>query len=95
MTRLLAKKGERDPLAVLTERVGQHDIEEIDVVVGGGNYGWPIKEGSACFDQNGADLGFAFAADTCPGEPAAELIDPIAEYGHDEGIAVVGGFLSR
>ncbi|MFP3915781.1 MAG: PQQ-dependent sugar dehydrogenase [Actinomycetota bacterium] len=75
--------------------VGQNDIEEIDVVVAGGNYGWPIKEGSACFDQNGADPGFAFAADPCPGSEDRDLIDPVAEYDHSEGIAVVGGFVYR
>ena len=30
--------------------VGQDDLEEVDVVVAGGNYGWNIKEGSFCFD---------------------------------------------
>lgn len=75
--------------------VGQHDIEEVDIVVSGGNYGWPLKEGSSCFDPNGADQGFAFAADPCPGTEGLDLIDPIAEYGHDDGIAVVGGFVYR
>lgn len=75
--------------------VGQNDIEEVDVVVPGGNYGWPLKEGSACFDQNGADPGFAFEADPCPGTEGLELIDPIAEYDHQEGIAAVGGFVYR
>lgn len=74
--------------------VGQNDIEEIDLGVAGGNYGWNIKEGSFCFDPNGADPGFVFecGADDVPEE--VELIDPIAEYDHDEGIAVVGGFVS-
>lgn len=75
--------------------VGQNDIEEVDVVVAGGNYGWPLKEGSACFDQNGADPGFAFHADPCPGTEGADLIDPVAEYDHEDGIAVVGGFVYR
>jgi glucose/arabinose dehydrogenase len=39
--------------------VGQDDIEEVDVVVAGGNYGWNIKEGSFCFDPNGSGPGFA------------------------------------
>jgi glucose/arabinose dehydrogenase len=72
--------------------VGQNDIEEIDIVVAGGNYGWRIKEGSFLFDPNGDDLGFV--TDRSPGEPAG-LIDPVAEYDHDEGIAVVGGFVYR
>lgn len=76
--------------------VGQNDVEEVDVVVSGGNYGWPLKEGSSCFDQNGEDEGFAFASDPCPGTEGLALIDPVAEYDTDEeGIAVIGGFVYR
>lgn len=73
--------------------VGQNDIEEIDIGVPGGNYGWRIKEGSFCFDPNGTGRGFVFACQ--PGDAPAGLIDPIAEYDHDEGIAIVGGFVYR
>ncbi len=72
--------------------VGQNDIEEVDVVVAGGNYGWRIKEGSFCFDPNGADPGFVTDDASC-GPP--DLIDPVAQYDHDEGIAIVGGFVYR
>jgi glucose/arabinose dehydrogenase len=81
--------------------VGQDDIEEVDVVVAGGNYGWNIKEGSFCFDPNGNNPGFAFAADPCPNEPPG-LIDPVAQYNtadsldaNADGRAVVGGFVYR
>jgi glucose/arabinose dehydrogenase len=73
--------------------VGQNDIEEIDLGVAGGNYGWREKEGSFCFDPNGPDPGFVFECG--PGDAPEGLIDPIAEYDHDEGIAVVGGFVYR
>jgi glucose/arabinose dehydrogenase len=79
--------------------VGQNDIEEVDVVRAGGNYGWPIKEGTFLFDANGTAPGFVFA--DSPGAPAG-LADPIAEYDHaslvagvPEGIAAVGGFVYR
>ena len=72
--------------------VGQNDIEEIDIGAAGGNYGWNHKEGSFFFDPNGNDAGFV--TNTDPGVPPG-LIDPIAEYDHDEGIAVVGGFVYR
>ena len=72
--------------------VGQNDIEEVDVVTKGGNFGWRIKEGSFLFDPNGAQPGFVTARS--PGKPKG-LIDPIAEYDHDEGVAVVGGFVYR
>jgi glucose/arabinose dehydrogenase len=73
--------------------VGQNDVEEIDVVFAGDNYGWNLKEGTFCFNSNGDDPGFVTE---CVSElGATELIDPIAEYDHDEGIAVIGGFVYR
>jgi len=72
--------------------VGQNDIEEVDVVTKGGNFGWPVKEGTFLFDQNGADPGFV--TENRPGFPPG-LISPVAQYDHDEGIAVVGGFVYR
>jgi glucose/arabinose dehydrogenase len=79
--------------------VGQNHIEEVDgPLVQGGNYGWVPKEGSFLFNQAGFALegtgsdGFPFAFS--PGQPPG-LIDPVAEYDHDEGVAVVGGFVYR
>ncbi len=69
--------------------VGQNDIEEVDRVFKGGNYGWPIKEGSFYFDPAGTNNGFITSQPVraVPGN----LVDPIAEYDHSEGIAIVGG----
>ncbi len=76
--------------AMLLTDVGQNDIEEINIGMAGANYGWNIREGSFCFDPNGAGRGFVFS---CPAVPG--LVDPIAEYDHDEGLAIVGGFVYR
>lgn len=82
--------------------VGQNDIEEIDNVRKGGNYGWPIKEGTFLFDD-GACLAdhHAFVYENSPGSPRG-LIDPIAQYDHVDGegapetrVAIVGGFVYR
>jgi glucose/arabinose dehydrogenase len=78
--------------SLLVGDVGQNHIEEVDVVTKGGNFGWRVKEGSFLFDPNGDQPGFV--TERSPGVPAG-LIDPIAEYDHDEGIAVVGGFVYR
>ncbi len=90
---------------LLVADVGQNDVEEIDRVTVGGNYGWPLKEGSFAFDQNGAANGFV-TADSVPGP----YIDPVSQYDHCagpvsptlagpcpvlEGIAVTGGFVYR
>ncbi len=88
--------------------VGQNDIEEVDVVRPGRNYGWPVKEGSFLFDNNGAGAGFVTGRS--PGSPAG-LVDPVLEYDHTapggvrcgggapptacQGIAVVGGYVYR
>jgi len=75
-----------------TGDVGQNDIEEIDLVVPGGNYGWPIKEGTFLFDDRGSDRGATTA--NSPNAPAG-LIDPIAQYDHDEGTSITAGFVYR
>ena len=67
--------------------VGQNKIEEIDQIIKGGNYGWHVKEGTFLFDPATG----AITANS-PGFPT-NLIDPLAQYDHDEGIATVGGFV--
>jgi glucose/arabinose dehydrogenase len=62
--------------------VGQGNWEEIDLVVLGGNYGWNIREGAHCFEP-------------ASGCQTAGLIDPIAEYGHDVGFSITGGYVYR
>ena len=84
---------DRDTGTLWAGDVGQNDIEEVDIVESGDNYGWRIKEGTFCFDPNGDDPGFVF--DCGPGDAPPDLIDPVAEYDHDEGIAVIGGFVYR
>lgn len=72
---------------------GQNNIEEVDLIVKGGNYGWNVKEGSFWFDSVSENLGRVV---TGPVRPApADLIDPIAEYDHGEGSVVVGGYVYR
>lgn len=72
--------------------VGQNAVEEIDVVLSGGNYGWRHKEGSFNFVFNGNQAGYVTDA---PLAVPAGLLDPTAEYDHDDGTAVVGGFVYR
>jgi glucose/arabinose dehydrogenase len=87
--------------------VGQNDIEEVDRVHRGRNYGWPVKEGTFLFDMGGPTTpGFVTA--NSPGSPAG-LSDPVSQYDHTapggvrcgtpdappstcQGIATVGGF---
>ncbi|MHC4140802.1 MAG: PQQ-dependent sugar dehydrogenase [Planctomycetota bacterium] len=72
--------------------VGQNDVEEVDIVVAGGNYGWSHKEGSFHFIPNGASFGYVTDR---PQDAPEDLIDPVAEYDHADGIAIIGGFVYR
>ena len=69
--------------SLIVADVGQRLVEEINIVNKGGNYGWNLKEGSFKFDPAGVELGLPLD------DPA--LIDPVAEYDHDDGISVIGG----
>ena len=85
--------------------VGQNDIEEINRVIKGGNYGWAIKEGDYLFNMTNGPAGPAGTIGSppgyfSPGAPAG-LIDPITgpkgilEYDHNNGISITGGFVYR
>jgi glucose/arabinose dehydrogenase len=72
--------------------VGQLNIEEIDRIVRGGNYGWAFKEGTFLFNRLNGQI--SVGPDPIPG-----LIDPISgplgtlQYDHGDGIAIIGGFV--
>jgi glucose/arabinose dehydrogenase len=65
--------------------VGQNQWEEVNVQPagsrGGENYGWPIMEGTRCFQ-----------ADTCE---QSGLTLPVADYSHAQGCSVTGGYVYR
>ncbi|MEC7583333.1 MAG: PQQ-dependent sugar dehydrogenase [Planctomycetota bacterium] len=63
--------------------VGQDAYEEIDRLVAGGNYGWPVREGFHAFPK-GRD-----------GSEDPEFIEPVAEYPRGDGISVTGGHVYR
>jgi glucose/arabinose dehydrogenase len=79
--------------------VGQNNIEEINRITLGGNYGWAIKEGEYMFDRSNGSIG-APPGNHSPGLPAG-LIDPIQgtlatmQYDHGDGISITGGFVYR
>lgn len=64
--------------------VGQGEIEEIDIITAGGNYGWRFYEGTQEYDNSGST------------PPNPTFIPPIFEYSHASGgVAVIGGYVYR
>ncbi|SFE34253.1 sorbosone dehydrogenase family protein [Nitrosomonas sp. Nm166] len=76
--------------ALVLADVGQNDIEEVNLVQAGGNYGWALKEGNFRFEPNGNEPGFVTDESV-----AGDFIDPVVQYDHDEGTAIIGGFIYR
>jgi glucose/arabinose dehydrogenase len=77
--------------------VGQYTIEEIDVIPagdGGRNYGWRREEGSTrCFPSDTLDC---YDADLTTCTPAYDTYSqPVAQYDHGDGAAVIGGAVYR
>ncbi len=65
--------------------VGDGSREEVDVVPqgshGGENFGWRIMEGGECFGGGSCNM--------------TGLTQPVLDYGHNEGCAVIGGYVYR
>ena len=73
---------DRDTDLLWAADVGQERFEEIDVIRAGGNYGWSITEGTACFaPPSGCD--------------ATGLTLPVAQYDHALGCSLSGGYVYR
>jgi glucose/arabinose dehydrogenase len=70
--------------------VGQNNVEEVDNVVKGGNYGWHTLEGNFIFHPADGTV----TPDTNHAVANANgYIQPLKEYDHDEGEAIIGGFI--
>ncbi len=61
--------------------VGWRSWEEVSKIQLGGNYGWPIVEGTHCSLEAGCET--------------RGLIEPIYEYSHADGSAIIGGYVYR
>ncbi|HEY2714390.1 MAG TPA: PQQ-dependent sugar dehydrogenase [Chthoniobacterales bacterium] len=68
--------------------VGQSNVEEVDIIQAGKNYGWHLKEGTFLFDPSDASV-------TPDPSPDPSLVDPVAQYSHSDGSAIIGGFIEH
>ena len=76
--------------------IGMNNIEEINIVREGGNYGWMAREGywENGINRPGGALNqlFALSADVLDGQTEDEFTYPVTIYDHNEGNAITAGF---
>lgn len=83
---------------LLAGDAGQHLWEEVSVIERGGNYGWNVKEGPACFSTEHPREPLEDCPDMDPdGRP---LRDPVIAYPNAAqpdglGVVVIGGYVYR
>ena len=69
--------------------VGQATMEEVNLAEAGNNYGWPIREGTSCFNSQRWDQ----PLESCSTQGLSE---PILAYSHQGDLsAVIGGMVYR
>ncbi len=75
---------------LLITDIGHANIEEINLAVSGADYGWPNREGTFVINPRGRmDQVYARAGSENP----SQYVYPVAQYDHDEGKAISGGFV--
>ncbi|HEX5555291.1 MAG TPA: PQQ-dependent sugar dehydrogenase [Chitinophagaceae bacterium] len=74
---------------MLACNIGQANIESLNLIMPGHNYGWPVREGTFVFDPYG-DLNKIYPLPS--NDSIYKITYPVAEFDHDEGNAISGGF---
>ena len=83
--------GGTDPGPYVSD-IGQGNFEEVNRLVAGANYGWPLREGTFALDVSvDPETVFPLPAD----DSSFGFQYPVAQYDHDEGYAIAGGFVYR
>lgn len=71
--------------------IGEKNIDSIYPGLPGANYGWNEREGTFLFRKDNPNQVYTLPAN----DAQLGYTYPVAEYDHDEGFAVVGGFVYR
>ncbi|GLR15475.1 PQQ-dependent sugar dehydrogenase [Portibacter lacus] len=72
--------------------IGEKNIEELNIGIAGANYGWDKREGTFKYDR---PLGRDFVYDLPEDDSIYDYTYPVAQYDHDDGVAIVGGYVYR
>ncbi|MBK8504100.1 MAG: PQQ-dependent sugar dehydrogenase [Saprospiraceae bacterium] len=74
---------------MLATDIGARQIEEVNLILPGLFYGWPIREGTFLLDHTGI-LGKVYALPD--NDSIAGVTYPVIQFDHDEGQAITGGY---
>ena len=74
---------------MLVCNIGHGNIESVNIIEKGHDYGWPIREGSFLLNPYG-EMNKVYPLP--PNDSSYHITYPIAEYDHDEGKAICGGY---
>ncbi|MEO6721002.1 MAG: PQQ-dependent sugar dehydrogenase, partial [Ferruginibacter sp.] len=74
---------------LLAVNIGEHNIESINLIKAGNFYGWPIREGT--FAERFYD-GHGSVYPLPANDSIYHVTYPVAQFDHDEGTAISGGF---
>ena len=74
---------------MLVCNIGQANIESVNLIMPGHDYGWPIREGTFVLDPYG-DLTKVYPLPA--NDSIYNITYPVAQFDHDGGTAISGGF---
>ncbi|MEP6844574.1 MAG: PQQ-dependent sugar dehydrogenase [Panacibacter sp.] len=75
---------------MLACNIGQANIESINLIEPGNDYGWPLREGNFVTADINENLGNVYPLPA--NDSIYKITYPVAEYDHDEGKAISGGY---
>ncbi len=74
---------------MLACNIGHGNIESVNLVIKGHDYGWPVREGTFVLNPYG-ELNKVYPLPV--NDSSFRITYPVAQYDHDEGKAISGGF---
>ena len=77
---------------MLAVNIGEHNIESVNLIKPGSFYGWPIREGNFVERFTGS---FGQIYPLPANDSIYHVTYPVAQFDHDEGVAISGGFEYR
>ena len=77
---------------LLAVNIGEHNIEALNIIKAGHFYGWPIREGTF-LERFFYNTGKVYPLPD--NDSVYHITYPVAQFDHDEGVAISGGFEYR